>query len=244
MQHHFDVEIAKRYGMIEAILLNHFEYWIELNRTNEKNFFEGRYWTFNSMKALKEIFPYLSEKRIRNALKHLQEEGLILTGNFNKVSYDRTLWYTFSDLAVSILPKGQMDLPKKANGFTEKGEPIPDNNPDNNSDKNKYSTWKEFSNGNEELLEACKAFEEMRKKIKKPLTDRARAGIQKKLQELSSHVRDKERYMIAVLDRSTESCWQGVFKLDDFRDSKVEVEIVDDPIIVPEDLKDWRDLVP
>lgn len=137
MQHHFDVELAKQYGMVEAVLLNHFEYWIELNRANGKNYFEGRYWTFNSMKAFAEIFPYLSEKKIRNALKNLQDAGLILTGNFNKSAYDRTLWYAFSDFAESILPKRQMEVAEKANQNSQKGEPIPDNNPDRNS--NDYS---------------------------------------------------------------------------------------------------------
>ena len=136
MQHHFDVEIAEKYGMIEAVLLNHFEYWIELNRANGKNFYDGRFWTFNSMKAFSEIFPYLTEKKIRNALKHLQDEGLILTGNYNKSAYDRTLWYAFSDFAESIFPKGQMDLPERANQFSQKGEPIPDNNTDNNPNNN------------------------------------------------------------------------------------------------------------
>ena len=140
MQHHFDVELAKQYGMVEAVLLNHFEYWIELNRANGKNYFEGRYWTFNSMKAFAEIFPYLSEKKIRNALKNLQDAGLILTGNFNKSAYDRTLWYAFSDLAESILPKRQMEVAEKANQNSQKGEPIPDNNtggyPGNNNPHN------------------------------------------------------------------------------------------------------------
>ena len=57
MQHHFDVELAVKYGVTEAVLLNHFEYWIELNKANGKNLFDGRYWTFNSMKAFSEIFP-------------------------------------------------------------------------------------------------------------------------------------------------------------------------------------------
>ena len=141
MQHHFDVDLASRYGMVEAILINHFEYWIELNRTNDRNFYDGRYWTFNSMKAMTEIFPYLTEKKIRNALKNLQDEGLILTGNYNRSAYDRTLWYAFSDFAESILPKWQMDFPEKANGNIQKGEPIPNNNPYsktiNNTDKEK-----------------------------------------------------------------------------------------------------------
>lgn len=135
MQHHFDVELAQKYGVAEAILLNHFEYWIELNRANEKNFYDGRYWTFNSMKAFSKIFPYMTEKKIRNALKHLQDEGLIVTGNYNKLAYDRTLWYAFSDLAESILPKGQMEDPEKANGYSQKVEPIPDNKPYNDTDR-------------------------------------------------------------------------------------------------------------
>ena len=129
MQHHFDVDLAAKYGIAEAILLNHLEYWIEHNRANRKNFFEGRYWTFNSNKALKEIFPYLSEKKIRNARKNLQDAGLILTGNVNKSAYDRTLWYAFSDLSESILPKRQMEVAEKANQNSQKGEPIPVSKP-------------------------------------------------------------------------------------------------------------------
>ena len=132
MQHHFDVELAQRYGAEEAILLNHFEYWIELNRANGENYYDGRYWTFNSMKAFATIFPYMSEKKIRNALKHLQDEGIIVTGNYNKQPWDRTLWYAFTDYGLSICPFGKMDDSEKANGHSQKGEPIPDNNPDNN----------------------------------------------------------------------------------------------------------------
>lgn len=132
MQHHFDVELAQRYGAEEAILLNHFEYWIELNRANGENYYDGRYWTFNSMKAFATIFPYMSEKKIRNALKHLQDEGIIVTGNYNKQPWDRTLWYAFTDYGLSICPFGKMDDSEKANGHLQKGEPIPDNNPVNN----------------------------------------------------------------------------------------------------------------
>lgn len=134
MQHSFDVDIAVKYGIVEAVLLNHFQFWIEHNAANETNFYDGRYWTFNSMKALGIIFPYLSGKKIRNALKHLQDEGLLLVGNYNKSTYDRTLWYALSDLAVSILPKGQMDFSKRANGNIQKGKPIPDKYTDNITD--------------------------------------------------------------------------------------------------------------
>ena len=161
MQHHFDADIAMQYGMLEAVIINHLEYWIEHNEKNEKNFYDGRYWTFNSIRAFTEILPYASEKQIRNAIKHLENAGILLVGNYNKSQYDRTKWYTFSDLGKSILLKGQMnfakrenqiyqegkiespekenqiyqkgkiELPEKENQNCQKGEPIPDNIPNN-----------------------------------------------------------------------------------------------------------------
>ena len=122
MQHHFDADIALQYGMLEAVIINHLEYWIEHNEKNEKNFYDGRYWTFNSMRAFTEVFPYASEKQIRNALKHLEDTGILLVGNYNKSQYDRTKWYTFSDFGKSILLKGQMDIAKRANGIDQKGQ--------------------------------------------------------------------------------------------------------------------------
>lgn len=52
--------------------------------------------------------------------------------------------------------------------------------------------------------EAWAGFEEMRKKIKAPLTDRARAGIIKELQRLGGSSAE-------ILDQSTQKCWRGVF---------------------------------
>lgn len=67
MIHNFDSDIAKEYGILEAILLNHIYYWIEKNRANEQNFFDGKYWTYNSTKAFAELFPYAQEKQIKKA---------------------------------------------------------------------------------------------------------------------------------------------------------------------------------
>lgn len=128
MEHHFNCEIAQKYGIAEAIILNHFEYWIEKNKANEKNFFEDTYWTFNSVKAFKEIFPYLTEKKIASALANLKGEGLIKTGNFNENKYDRTLWYAITEKGFSILQNGRMEEPEKENRNSQNVKPIPNNN--------------------------------------------------------------------------------------------------------------------
>ena len=122
MNHSFNVEIATKYGMLEAILLEHLNFWISKNKANEVNFYDGNYWTYNSTKALAQLFPYVSLNTISRALRHLKEEGLILVGNYNKISYDRTTWYAITEKGNSILQNDEMDSPKMENGFTQNDE--------------------------------------------------------------------------------------------------------------------------
>lgn len=141
MIHAFDVDIAAKYGVNCAILLNNFQFWIEKNRANGVNFHDGYYWTYNSAKALAELFPYMSTRQITSAIQKLKDEGLLITGNYNKSAYDRTLWYAITEKGESILQKCEpdsaengksimqkceMDLPEMENGLPENGEPIPD----------------------------------------------------------------------------------------------------------------------
>lgn len=134
MEHHFNVEIATKYGILEAVLLNNFYFWIKKNEANETGFHDGYYWTYNSTKALHKLFPYASEHKIRNALKRLEDEGLLITGNYNKSAYDRTMWYALTKNAISILQNYKMEVKEKQNGICEIDTPIPYNKTDNNTD--------------------------------------------------------------------------------------------------------------
>ena len=49
----------------------------------------------------------------------------------------------------------------------------------------------------------------MRKSIKKPMTDRAKQLLVKKLSSMTCDVREQ----IAILEQSTLNCWQGLFPL-------------------------------
>lgn len=163
MQHSFDVEIAKEYGLKEAILMNHLWFWIEKNKANEIHYYDGTYWTYNSVKAFNKLFPYLSESQINNTLKELKDKGIIQTGNYNKSSYDRTMWYAFTKMGISIMQKCKMDNVKISNGYVENVKTIPDINTDiitnintdnilscevskaeENNDKVKIETYKEI----------------------------------------------------------------------------------------------------
>lgn len=139
MEHSFDIEIAQDYGIETAIILKHLYFWIEKNKANDDNYFEGKYWTYNSVKAFSDLFPYMTEKKIRNTLIKMEEHGLIITGNFNKSQYDRTKWYALTDKAYSILLKRDFHFAKKENGSSTDGEPIPDINTDSKPDNNTVS---------------------------------------------------------------------------------------------------------
>lgn len=143
MIHNFETNIAEKYGINAAIILQNMYYWIEKNRANEKHFHDGYYWTYNSMKAFEELFPYMSNKQIRGALKKLEDDGIIIDGNYNNSPYDRTKWYAITETGYElfqdgkcICQKGQIDLDERANEIAPEGEPIPNNKPNNKPNNN------------------------------------------------------------------------------------------------------------
>ena len=166
MEHHFNVELAKEYGILEAIILNNLQFWIEKNRANGTNFHDGHYWTYNSAKAFSELFPYASQKQIRKALQNLIGEGIIQTGNYNKNPYDRTLWYSFTEKGNRIFQTVNIDLPKRENGNDIEGQPIPNNKTDNKTDnKLKESKKEESNNTQNQQVEISEELKQMQKEI-------------------------------------------------------------------------------
>jgi len=97
VNHSFDVNIAVRHGIQAAVLIENLRFWLLKNIANKKNFHEGHYWTYNSVKAFAELFPYMSEDSIQRVLKKLEVEGILFTGSFNHNSHDRTKWYRLSE---------------------------------------------------------------------------------------------------------------------------------------------------
>lgn len=144
MNHYFDVEVAKIYGVNAAIILQNLGHWIKRNEANETNYFDGNYWTFNSRRAYRELFPYMSERQIDTAFRKLIDDGLVITENYNAQKYDRTLWYALTQKGKCILHFDGMDYPKMSNGIGQNVEPIPDintdNKPDINTDKEKAAS--------------------------------------------------------------------------------------------------------
>ena len=97
MRHAFNTDLAEKYGIEKALIIDYFAYWVVENMRNERNFHDGRYWVFNSASALSEKFHYISRRTMNQKLQELEADGILISGNFNKNKFDRTKWYSFRD---------------------------------------------------------------------------------------------------------------------------------------------------
>ena len=225
MIHAFDPDIAKEVGIEAAVLYQNIQYWCEKNRLNDQNFFEDTYWTYNSIKAFCEMFPYMSKDMISRNLSKLEKKGYIKKGNFNKVGFDRTLWYAdllpFPKNAKCISEKCEIDFAQERNGFSENAKPIPNINTNINTDRKK-----ERKTSFDDILDSQLITEEdkpelratfidfikMRKNMKKPLTDRGLELIIKDTIKLADGNTD---LMKQIVEQSIKRGWLGVFPLKD-----------------------------
>ena len=152
MNHSFNVEIANEYGVEKAIIVENIAFWVKKNSVNSKHFHDGKNWTYNSAKAFSELFPYWNTKKINRLLNDLVKDGALISGNYNKVRFDQTKWYTiakdsicqkydihFSDLENGVPESGNSEFPDLENGVPKNEKPIPDINTGDNPD-NKPNT--------------------------------------------------------------------------------------------------------
>lgn len=224
MHHYFDVDIATKYGINAAIILQNLGHWIKRNEANESNYYDGYYWTFNSRKAYQELFPYMSKWQIENAFKKLIDEGLVITGNYNEMKYDRTMWYALTEKAKCILHFREMDCSKIQNGSCKNGKPIPNINTDINANintdkeerkqasKTNSTTFNEIIESytqNQDLQISLKEFIKMRALIKKKLTDHALKLLLNKLDRLATSDTEK----IDIVNQSITNSWAGFFEV-------------------------------
>ena len=195
-RHSFDPVIAKQVGLNAATIYQNILWWAEKNAANDKHCHDGYVWTYNSITAFGDLFPYLTLKQIRTALTKLEDDGLLVSGCYNKSTYDRTKWYAPTCLA------GEIDLPSRANEVAPQGKPIPVINTDNKPVVNieAFPDWLP--------MDAWQGWVDMRKQRKRPLTDRATSRAINKLDA----IRAKGHDIAELLDRSTINGWLDIYE--------------------------------
>ena len=130
--------VAIRYGLEEAIFLDAIVHWWRVNKADDRHLHDGRWWTFNSIKAFAAVFPWWSPKQLRRITESCKNQGAVLTGNYNKDARDRTIWYSPSDELLSmygenpddsqcglcICPDGHAQLPVEAHLPAQMGKSL------------------------------------------------------------------------------------------------------------------------
>ena len=160
MIYSFDEEVAKVVGVEAAVILDKFAWWIRHNESNGKNLHDGKYWTFNSTKAMEKMFPFFNMWKIGRITKKLVDDGYLVTGNFNKLPFDRTLWYTLSEKGEQLMKYACHDFAESQSdalqnykmSSSENAQPIPvptnvknnDNNMRKNAKAQKESVYEEM----------------------------------------------------------------------------------------------------
>jgi len=93
-------ELAQEIGLNESIILLQIEFWIRTSTTAEH---EGRRWTYQSVRAMQEAFPFWSIATINRAIQELVARGYVLVGNYNQAKYDKTRWFALNPDALRRL---------------------------------------------------------------------------------------------------------------------------------------------
>lgn len=106
MNFHFDSAVAEMYGVDGAVFISCLQFWIEKNAANDRHWHEGRYWTYNSLRAMEKLFPFWSRRQIERIVKNLKDKGVLLTANYARDTHDRTLFYALDESKLPISPFG------------------------------------------------------------------------------------------------------------------------------------------
>ena len=224
MIYSFDGAIAKDVGVSAAIVFHHIAHWIKFNEVHDQNFINGRYWMYDTMVNMQKFLNFYNERTIKRSIDKLVEGGYLLRDELGKDKYNHTKWYALADKGamyadLNNVKKGKFDTDKMSKSRTGK-------NVSADTDKMSQSTIIQrntnkgiqqsnttndpFCTGSPALDDALHGFEEMRKKLRKPLTDRAKKLTLGKLEKLAP---GNEEMQIAILDQSIENGWQGVYPL-------------------------------
>ena len=172
MEHHFNVGMAKEYGIEESILIHNLYYWIKHNVVNKKHFHDERYWTYNTADAFAQLFQYMNSSKIYRVLKSLEDKNIIIKGNYNEDKHDRTNWYSFTNDALAILKENgyeidgfsssfqndEMHFSKMENGICENEKCYNidiDNIPNINTNNKHKEKDNKLSSKKDELFEEC-----------------------------------------------------------------------------------------
>lgn len=133
--HSFNIDDAVNHGIEKAILLHNMRHWLDKNKANDSNDYDGFIWTYNTTKAFGELFPYMKQKSISRWLNELEKDGIVKSSKeYNKMKFDRTKWYTIPSEYNTISQNEERDSQNEKR-YSQNEETIPNINTNINTYK-------------------------------------------------------------------------------------------------------------
>ena len=107
----FEPDLAKKYGVNEAIFINSLNHWLNKNAVDKRNIYEGRPWTYNTHEEYTRIFPWLSTDQVKRIITKLRNEKVIETANY--AGWNRRTYISLVDTSLLaediVVDEGEME---------------------------------------------------------------------------------------------------------------------------------------
>lgn len=175
MNFHFDGAVAEMYGVDGAVFISRLQFWIEKNAANDRHYHEGRYWTYNSLRAMEKLFPFWSRRQIERIVKNLKDKGVLLTANYARDSHDRTLFYALDESKLPISPFGG-EVSRNGDNLSPNGEMINEQLKTQIKEEEDKANKPEISNKPQQLADRYNAICTSLPKVVR-LTDKRRRAV-------------------------------------------------------------------
>lgn len=90
-----DVTLAKALTVNKAMFIQQLYYWMKVNEQKDKMFKDDRYWVRSTLDEWNERdFPFWCRDTLYRVVKELENQGIVISDNYNKIGFDRTKWYS------------------------------------------------------------------------------------------------------------------------------------------------------
>ncbi len=124
--------LAQKIGLNESIVLQQIHYW--LNPESNSNYYQGRYWVYNTYKQWQKQFSFWSAKTIQRVIKNLEDQNILIS--FIKHDPQTTKYYSIDYEALSVIgetaklqastddmPSEQINHPNLSRPISPSGQP-------------------------------------------------------------------------------------------------------------------------
>ena len=198
---------------------DYFKVWIDIllsarfSKEPKTDIYKGTIYTINYSEFLYSRPSYsqrlnIAESKLRNLMDNLIKDNMIekvISLGRNKATIYKVINYEKYNNAPSECV-GMQGVEGSIDQLTTNSQPL--KKIDKKEKKEKKDIYSDFSS-NLDLMQAILDFVEMRKKLKKPMTDKAIEMMLKKLSRLG----DTDEKKIAILQESVMKSWTDIYEL-------------------------------